>query len=166
MKHFVPTSPDPALKKHKGDGALARFGHLNVIVDKLNEFDASQTIVSASPSTLLIVGFNLITTATPGNVQLPCLSALCACTGGCGPVAPVIVKNGDLVNSLTILACGTETINGLASVVIAPGNSIEITAMDCTTWQSYADAAGSPGPAGPLSCVATPGVTQALTGTG
>jgi hypothetical protein len=36
MKKFVSQSPDPLLKK-EGDMALAKLGHLNKIVDDLND---------------------------------------------------------------------------------------------------------------------------------
>lgn len=139
MKHFKPISPDPVLKKHKGDGALARFGHLNVIVDKFNEFD--NKLISAAglvgSPTPLIVGFNLITPVGLASFAvLPCLSDICACTGGCGPVAPVVIKNNGLI-ALTITACGTETINGGASFSLGAGLSISVTDTSCTSWETF-----------------------------
>lgn len=163
MKHFVPISPDPYLKKRKGDGALARFGHLNVLVDKINEIDASQSIIVSGSN--LILGLNVVNLGTVGSVNLPCLSVLCACTGGCGPVGAVIIKNADPVNALTIIPCAGESINGGAPgapIVLAPGNSIQIADTSCETWESYADAAGSPGVPGPPPCV-EPSLVQAPT---
>lgn len=147
MKYFFPISPDRFLKKRKGDGALARFGHLNAIVDKLNEFDAHQAITALvgggqSGATQLDLGFNLVTTATSGDsVILPSLEAYCACTGGCGPIGPVIVKN-EGPGSLTIYPFLGEDIDGGAvnvPITLDPGSSVSFTDMDCNSWESYAN---------------------------
>lgn len=168
MKHFVPISPDPYLKKRKGDGALARFGHLNVIVDKINEFDANQTI-NGGPvltPTALVLGLNIVT-PTVGNdaVVLPCLSEICACSGGCGPTGPVIIKNVGVI-TLNVYACGTESINGgPGPVAILAGDSLTIVDSSCTSWETINSAAGSPGAPGPPPCVEASAI-QAPTVTG
>lgn len=147
MKHFFPISPDRFLKKRKGDGALARFGHLNVLVDKFNEFDAHQAITASiiqtqAAGTPLILGFNLVTTAVTGDtVVLPSLVAYCACTGGCGPIGPVIVKN-EGPGSLTIYPFPGEDIDGGATdvpITLDPGSSVSFTDMDCNSWESYSN---------------------------
>lgn len=148
-RFFIPLSPDPYIKT-EGDMGLAKFGHLNAITDRLDGFDANQSITAhagggqalAEP---LIVGFNAVETETTGDsVVLPKLSLTCSkCADGTvyGPLAPVIIKNNG-PGSLSIYPALGESIDGLAvntPLVLDPGASISITDLDCTSWASYAN---------------------------
>lgn len=149
MKYFVPISPDPALKKRKGDGALARFGHLNILVDKLNQLSETQTVNASTVNTQaagtpLIFGYNFVNTSLMfpiTAVTLLSLKAYCACTDPCGIVGSVLVQNTG-IETLVIYPSLGETINGQAVNVpftLEPGASVSFRSLDCTSWQSYAN---------------------------
>lgn len=145
MNKFKPKSPDPYIRKSE-DMELAKFGHLNALVDVFTQQAQSQTGLVAlagggqSGATLLIPGFNLFNTvATAGDSSiLPSLVALCACTP-CGPIAPVVVKNSG-ADDLDIYPAVGETINGGSvnvPVTIIAGTSITLKNTSCTNWESY-----------------------------
>lgn len=192
MKYFVPISPDPALRKRKGDGALARFGHLNILVDKINELNANQTINASlvqtqAAGTALIFGLNIVTGIDPGDtVTLPSLVEYCACTSQCGAVGSVIVKNTGTF-AITIYPFLGETIDGQSvntGLVLDAGASVEFADLNCNSWESYSYSTdpsltgvnsvtgcgvNNSDPANPVlegPFIATVSATQALTGTG
>jgi hypothetical protein len=47
MEKFVPQSPDPFLKKDS-DMSLAKFGHINAIVEELNTVNATVTQIKTN----------------------------------------------------------------------------------------------------------------------
>lgn len=160
MEHFKPHSPDPLIKK-EADQALAKFGHLNYLVDKLNEFDANQSIVAnpgggQSLATLLILGLNEVSTATNGDsVILPCLNAICQCNNGCGPIGPVVIKNTG-PGSLTVFPCVGESIDNLpinTPVTVLSGQSLFLSDTDCSNWATYGN-----------TSVVPPGAVTSVTG--
>lgn len=63
INKFSPVSPDTFLKAEK-DMALAKFGHLNAIVDAYNTLDTAVTAISSSTGALKA---NSITEYTSGN---------------------------------------------------------------------------------------------------
>lgn len=149
MKYFVPISPDPALKKRKGDGALARFGHLNILVDKFNQLATNQTINASTTNTQaagtpLIFGYNFVNTSfmvTNTAATLLSLQDFCACNDKCGIIGSVVVQNTGVEN-LVIYPYLGETINGAGVNVpftLEAGASVSFRSIDCSSWQSYSD---------------------------
>lgn len=144
MKHFEPKSPDPFIKNN-ADQTVAKFGHINYLVDKFNEFDANQSIIAnpgggQSAATSLILGLNEVSTAVNGDSAiLPCLGYICKCNGGCGPIGPVVIKNVG-PGSLTVFPCVGESIDGgpiNAPVTVLAGQSLFLSDTDCTNWATY-----------------------------
>jgi len=166
MNKFVPMSPDPYIKKD-GDQELAKFGHLNAIVNVLNNQALSQTGLVAHAGdgqalgTPLQQGFNAfsVVATTGDSATLPSLVALCACTP-CGPIAPVVVVNSG-ANAMNVYPFPGESINALSvntPISIAAGESLSFKNVSCNNWDTY----GASGTAAPVGVC----TDSTLTGTG
>jgi len=161
MNHFTPKRPNPYILE-PSDATLANYGELNAIVDQLNQFNMNQSITAfagggQASGTLLIVGINIVTTATTGDsVNLPCNIGPCSPTSSCNcctgnvtldAAGPVIIKNSG-PGTLSIFPCVGDTIDGgavNAAITIASGGSVWITKTGCNTWVSFACSLGCAG---------------------
>lgn len=131
------------------DKRLATIADVNLVITELNRFSTTQAITAyagggQTNATGLIVGINIVTSATDGNsVHLPCCSD---CTGS-DAIAPVVVKNVG-PGTLSIYPCAGFLINDLAintPLVLAAGSSIQfnrVSTLACPTctdknWTSY-----------------------------
>lgn len=166
MKYFKPQSPDPFIKKD-ADMALAKFGHLNAIVNELNQFHLNQTVAAYAGggqalATHLISGINIINTTTNGDsVVLPCIGTCSALSCKCcvnndvaaESTAPVVIKNIG-PGTLSVYPCPGVAIDGLpinTPVVVPVGSSIFITRLSCSDWESYGCCVTGAGPSGVLT---------------
>ena len=167
MNRFFPKSPDPYIK-HSPDMELAKFGHLNALVDVLNSQALSQVGLVAHAGggqalgTLLQQGFNAfsVVASSEDSATLPSLVALCACTPF-GPIAPVVIVNNG-ASLMAVYPFPGESINGgsvNSPVTIAAGESLSFKNTSCSNWDTYG-ASGTSAPTG----VCTDGTT--ITGTG
>lgn len=152
MKYFTPKSPDPFIKKD-ADMSIAKFGHLNAIVNELNQFHLNQTIAAFAgggqiSGTSLITGINVVNTATNGDsVVLPCIgtcnSLSCRCCVNndvaAETTAPVVIKNNG-PGTLTVYPCPGVAIDGLpvnTPIIVGIGSSISVTRLSCSDWATY-----------------------------
>lgn len=142
MNRFYPQSPDPYIKVD-GDQELAKFGHLNVLVDVFTSWASTATSLIATAAGLAIsAAYNSFAVTPVGGVAvLPSLTLACQCKP-CGPI-PTIVVNNQGANALTVKAYVsvvsniTETVNGAASVSVPAGTVMNFVQTSCGTWEAY-----------------------------
>ncbi len=150
IKHTSPTKPK--FGATVGDNALATVKDVNQVIDELNNFNANQFITALpgggqTDATQLIIGLNVVTTATDlDSVLLPCLNPCPGNPCACGvpdapedPVAPVIVKN-EGPGILSIYPCVGSSIDGgtvNAPLSLPADSSVILSKTSCDNWTSY-----------------------------
>lgn len=128
INKFSPVSPDTYLKAEK-DMALAKFGHLNAIVDAYNTLDTAVTAISSSTGALKAAS---ITEYTSGggvtiNGALELKKTLSTSKSTTGNITAAEIATGYIVitGNATVLTLPTAT--ALATQIgAAAGTSFEI----------------------------------------
>jgi hypothetical protein len=140
INKFSPTSPDTFLKQ-ESDMALAKFGHINAIVDNYNALDTAVTAISSTTGALKA---NSITEYTSG-------------TGVTVNGALELKKTSSTTKSSTGTLTAVETatgyfvITGAATVLTLPSATAlatQIGATAGTTFDIIVDGTGSTGTSG------------------
>lgn len=138
MKKFIPQSPDPYMLGDQRNMTLARFGHLNALVDQIN-------LISGGPVTTGITAYagGGQTNATQLNFGTNEIT-VCATAGDSVKLQPAQADARIIVINDGATACDVfpflgDTINDGAvniAVRVAPGNETTFTAINGTNWET------------------------------
>lgn len=137
MKKFVPQQPDPYMLGDQKNMTLARFGHLNAIVNQINTMLTSSTTgITAyagggqTNATQLTATFNEVTTVATAADSVKLLEATVGLT-------QIVLNDG--ANSLDVFPFLGDKINDgstNASVSLAPGTTVTFKAVSTTEWET------------------------------